>query len=217
MEYAAFQWIETEVNGTDMKTAVRTGLDKLLKYAHFSNAAGETAMRLLDYITAPPTVPFHFYREPIDHDRKGQALDSFQPWLNFPEVSSAWLDSASRANAPNSSQSCQNSSINSVNRKNKYTSSPLREIQSKTKSKTNPKALFYSHFSKRLASMAKTSLPRGSNNCVEENPPDSSNIWTCDTCLMSNKVPAERCRSCDTLKYGIILQSYKWFQSNGKH
>ncbi|XP_067839806.1 heme-binding protein 1-like [Heptranchias perlo] len=39
MEYAAFQWIETEVNGTDMKTAVRTGLDKLMKYAHFSNAA----------------------------------------------------------------------------------------------------------------------------------------------------------------------------------
>ncbi|XP_067840054.1 uncharacterized protein [Heptranchias perlo] len=39
MEYPAFQWIETEVNGTDMKTAVRTGLDKLMKYAHFSNAA----------------------------------------------------------------------------------------------------------------------------------------------------------------------------------
>ncbi|XP_067840026.1 uncharacterized protein [Heptranchias perlo] len=39
MEFPTFQWVETDVSGTDMKTALKTGLEKLLKYSNLSNAA----------------------------------------------------------------------------------------------------------------------------------------------------------------------------------
>ncbi|XP_067840022.1 uncharacterized protein [Heptranchias perlo] len=39
MEFPTLQWVETDVSGTDMKTALKTGLEKLLKYSNLSNAA----------------------------------------------------------------------------------------------------------------------------------------------------------------------------------
>ncbi|XP_072356788.1 uncharacterized protein [Scyliorhinus torazame] len=80
-------------------------------------------------------------------------------------------------------------------------------------SETNSNTLFYTHFSERLLNTSDTSLLKESNGYDETNPPNLQEIWICDTCSLPNKAPAVRCRGCDILKYGVILQSCKRIQS----
>ncbi|XP_067884590.1 uncharacterized protein [Heterodontus francisci] len=127
--------------------------------------------------------------------------------------------------APKSPQCLQNSSDNYVKQKERYTISPFRAVQTSTKQKhyatwmrsnteTSSKTLFYTQLSEKLVNTVETSSSTGFNNCDEKNPPNSPEIWLCDTCSFSNKVPAIRCGVCDTLKYGVITQSEKRNQSN---
>ncbi|XP_078397531.1 uncharacterized protein LOC144680442 [Cetorhinus maximus] len=130
----------------------------------------------------------------------------------------------SHQEAPKSPQHLQNSSNNCVNQENTYTISPFRAIATKDKpkhfatwmrsnSKTNPKTLFYAQLDNKLLNASETCLPKESNNCDEESPPISPEMWICDTCSFSNKASLVRCRMCDVLKYGVITQSYKRIQS----
>lgn len=54
--------------------------------------------------------------------------------------------------------------------------------------------------------MPEARFPRGSDDHDEKNAVNSSDTWTCDACLMSNKNPAVRCRGCESLKYGVGLE-----------
>ncbi|XP_043543367.1 flocculation protein FLO11-like [Chiloscyllium plagiosum] len=101
---------------------------------------------------------------------------------------------------------------NCANQIDSYTISPFRATQTSKKckhfatwmrsnSKTSPKTLLYSHFSK-----SPVSLPKGSSNCDENDSPNSKETWICDTCLITNKAPAVRCRGCEVLKCGLPLQ-----------
>ncbi|XP_041043350.1 uncharacterized protein LOC121277779 [Carcharodon carcharias] len=120
--------------------------------------------------------------------------------------------------ASKSSQSFQNSRDNCENQKNPAIQSNKKHKHPatwmKTNTRTNPKTLFYTHFSEKLLNTPDTSLQKETNDCDGKNPPNSPEIWICDTCSLSNKAPAVRCRGCDVLKYGVILQSCKRIQSN---
>ncbi|XP_072354839.1 uncharacterized protein [Scyliorhinus torazame] len=118
---------------------------------------------------------------------------------------------------PKSSQRLQNYNNNCRNEEERYTISPFRAIQTKVKrkhfatwmtsdSRTNPKTLFYSHFSEKPVNKSVTSFSKASSKCVERNSPNSLGVWICDTCSINNAAPAVRCRGCEVLKCGIALQ-----------
>ncbi|XP_072405232.1 uncharacterized protein [Chiloscyllium punctatum] len=108
--------------------------------------------------------------------------------------------------ASESLQSFQNSSNNLVNQR---TQSTKKQKHVANWMSVNSKM----HFSEKLLKTPDSSLPNESDKHDETILPTSPEIWICDTCLLSNKAPAVRCRGCDILKYGVILQSCKGNQS----
>ncbi|GCC23880.1 hypothetical protein chiPu_0002278 [Chiloscyllium punctatum] len=110
--------------------------------------------------------------------------------------------------ASESLQSFQNSSNNLVNQR---TQSTKKQKHVANWMSVNSKM----HFSEKLLKTPDSSLPNESDKHDETILPTSPEIWICDTCLLSNKAPAVRCRGCDILKYGVILQSCKGNQSKG--
>ncbi|XP_038656229.1 nuclear pore complex protein Nup153-like isoform X2 [Scyliorhinus canicula] len=118
---------------------------------------------------------------------------------------------------PKPSQRLQNYNNNCRNEEERFTISPFRAIQTKVKrkhfatwmtsdSRTNPKTLFYSHFSENPVNKSMTSFSKASSKCVERNSPNSFDEWICDTCSITNSAPAVRCRGCEVLKCGLALQ-----------
>ncbi|XP_067841417.1 uncharacterized protein [Heptranchias perlo] len=72
-EFPTLQWVVTEVSGMDMKNAVITGMDKLLKYSYFSNAAATIVP-----VSAPWVIQGHL----VD----GTVQQKFNVSLNLPPL-----------------------------------------------------------------------------------------------------------------------------------